>query len=502
MSENEIHPLVLEAEELYHDYEAYHDIWAEQAQMNRDYVYNKQWSEDEVEELQKRNQAPLVVNRIFPAIDAKMAIMAAKNPGVRVTGREDSDNKVARIFEDIMQYCWQISDGDSLSAQALADSLITGLGYMYVYVDKYADDGLGEVKFGYADPDDIYIDPTSKDPLCRDAESILIVKHITKRQAKLRYPQYQEIIDAAETSIEKQRGGSMHADEGQIVGRDMVDIKKEKVRIIERYYKTIKNFVRFVDESGEIQVLPEEEFNAINEGVAESPTSEGNIDILGYVYVPRIRVSGIVGSDLLYDVELPIEDYPIVPFCNVYTGTPYGMGEPAFLMGQQDMLNKLYSLMIAHTQTSTNPKVFVEKGSVEDIDQFRIEYSKPGAVMEYMPGVTPPKDIPPVPLSNALFSLAADMKYETEYSSGVFPLMQGSSQGAPETFRGTLAIEEFGNRRIMLKMKTVERALTQLFKQAVTLAQTVYTTHKIFRLIQPNGLEMSQEANIPIYDDA
>lgn len=492
--------IVRESEELFTDYEGYHDEWAEQVQKNRDYVFNKQWTSDEVEELSKRNQAPLVINRIYPVIDQKLAIMAAKSPGIRVTGREDSDNKISKVIEDLMQYVWQQSDGDVIYMQALKDSLITGLGYIYCYVDKYADDGLGEVKFGYVDPDDVYVDPNSKDPLFRDAEAILIVKHLPRRQMKLRYPKMAEVIDAAYSEQEKVRGGSRHADEHQKVGREISYTTREKVRLIERYYKTTIEMVRYESPDGKMQVVTPQEFQQVTQMMAQAGQ---DVSILNpeKIYRQRVAVACSVSNKLLYHSILPVDEYPIVPLVNVHTGTPYAMGEPAFLLGQQDMINKLASLMIAHAQTSTNPKIFMEKGTVDDIDTFRESYTKPGIVLEYNPGTQPPIPVQPIPLPSALYGLSENMKYEIEYSSGIFALMQGSAADSPETFRGTLAIEEFGNRRVMMKLKTIERALSQLFKVALQMAQNLYTIKKTFRIVGPSGIESEQEINTMMYDD-
>jgi len=492
--------IVQESEDLLRDYEGYHDEWAEQAQKNRDYVFNKQWTADEVEELSKRNQAPLVINRIYPVIDQKLAIMAAKSPGIRVTGREDSDVKISKVIEDLMQYIWQQSDGDVVYMQALKDSLIAGLGYMYCYVDKYADDGLGEVKFGYVDPEDVYVDPNSKDPLFRDAESIMIVKYLPRRQMKLRYPQMAEIIDAAYSEQEKVRGGSRHADEHQKVGREVSYTNREKVRLIERYYKTTIEMIRYEDENGQFQVVTPQQFQEMTALLAEAGIDPKSLKP-EKIYRQRVAVACSVSNKLLYHSILPVDEYPIVPFVNVYTGTPYAMGEPAFLLGQQDMINKLASLMIAHAQTSTNPKIFMEKGTVDDVDTFREDYTKPGIVLEYNPGTQPPLPVQPIPLPSALYGLSENLKYEVEYSSGIFALMQGSAEGSPETFRGTLAIEEFGNRRVMMKLKTIERALSQLFKVGLQMAQKLYTVQKTIRIVGPSGIESEQEINSLMYDD-
>ena len=56
-----------------------------------------------------------------------------------------------------------ISDGDETFKQVVHDYAVTGLGYMYVYVDPEADYGRGEVKYTHVDPFRVYVDPASRD---------------------------------------------------------------------------------------------------------------------------------------------------------------------------------------------------------------------------------------------------------------------------------------------------------------------------------------------------
>ena len=82
--------------------------------------------------------------------------------------------------------------------------------------------------------------------------------------------------------------------------------------------------------------------------------------------------------------------------------------------------------------------------------------------------------------------------------------MQGDTQQQHETFRGMLALDEYGTRRIKQWMKhSIEPALRQLGKVIMQISQSVYSANKRFRIIQPSAIqeERQQEINIPIYND-
>ena len=79
--------------------------------------------------------------------------------------------------------------------------------------------------------------------------------------------------------------------------------------------------------------------------------------------------------------------------------------------------------------------------------------------------------------------------------------MQGDVGGAPQTFKGTIAMDEFGQRRINSKKDDIEASLNQLARSVVGLIQFVYQSEKTIRLIQPNNKPLEVKINQNIYDD-
>jgi len=488
------------SQQLLLDYTAEHLNWRKQAKMNRDYTLNAQWTADEQAVLDERGQAALVINRIFPVVDQKLAMMTARKPGIRVLARGDEDVKQSKVMQYVLDYIWYISDGDVIYKMVVNDSLVTGVGYFYAYIDTYADKGLGEVKIGYAHGEDVFIDPNSRDPLHRDAQHILVVKNLSRAQAKNIYPDKARLLDNAHGAEGVIGGASnnLQKNENQSIFGDSVypqaaDDDTEIISIIERYTKAYDVYYRVIMEDTE-EIMSQEEYNDFKKSIPD----DVEVPALKF-YKPVVRVFCSAGDKELYSYTLNITDYPIIPVSNVITGMPYSMGEPAFLMGQQDMINKFYSLMISHATTSTNPRVFVERGSVEDIDEFRSVYSQPGAILEYNQGTQIPQTAQPLPLPGALYSMTADLKNEIEYTAGIFPLQQGSSMGAPQTYSATLAIEEFGNRRVNLKLRGVERSLGQLFTIVLQMAQNHYQIQKVMRIISDDGQSVqAQTVNQPV----
>ena len=208
-----------------------------------------------------------------------------------------------------------------------------------------------------------------------------------------------------------------------------------------------------------------------------------------------VEVTVSVGNSLLYTRMLPTENYPIIPLMNVHHRNPYPESDVRLYRPLQEYINKIRSLIIAHASTSTNVKLLIPRGSA-DLRQIEEEWSKAGtSVIEFDAELGAPIVAGPVPLPNELYKNEADAKYDLEYGFGIFELMQGSGQGAPSTYRGTLVVDEFGQRRIKSRRDDIENMLNQLAKVAIPLIQQMYTEEKVIRLVQPNGAESEERIN-------
>jgi len=208
-----------------------------------------------------------------------------------------------------------------------------------------------------------------------------------------------------------------------------------------------------------------------------------------------------VGDEYLYSIILPIEDYPIVPFMNGHHRNPYPTSDVRLVRGLQEYINKIRSLIVAHASSSTNVKLLIPRGSMNK-KQLEEEWAKAGtAVIEFDPELGQPIVAGPVPLPNELYKNEADAKQDIERILGIYTFMQGDVGGAPQTFKGTIAMDEFGQRRINSKKDDIEASLNQLARSVVGLIQFVYQSEKTIRLIQPNNKPMEVKINQNIYDD-
>ena len=189
-------------EDLLREYSGAKSEWAKQAVEDSEFRAGVQWTKNQVTKLKARNQAPVVVNCIHSAVEQAKALLTTNKPRFQATGREDSDVKTARVISDLMSWIWDFSNGNTALKQCIDDYYVKGMGCLMAYPDMNADFGKGEIIIKSVDPLDLYIDPSSRDTYCQDANHIIIAKKIMESQLLLQYPDYEDIIkEAKQTSI-------------------------------------------------------------------------------------------------------------------------------------------------------------------------------------------------------------------------------------------------------------------------------------------------------------
>lgn len=557
-SEKSNEELVNETHDIFKTYSSKRETWANQAQEDAEFRLGRQWSAEQTRVLLERGQAPLVVNRIHPAVEAAKALLTSGKPQFRVSPREDSDNKVAQVFNGLLEYMWYISDGTQALRNVIDDYYTMGMGAMCVYIDPLKDYGRGEVCVHDIDPLDVYIDPNSRHRMGDDAENIVISRLFTKEQATTMYPIYEEAIKNASTDLHTDRPVTQRVDDkGIIFPEDTATkthvgfgVNNEYIRGYERYTKVwvkryhVKNNINKSEETfdeegyteftqriavkingqvildeekaGQIVSKLTEEFEqqrqqAEMQGVdgPELPEIEQvpysqliQEGLMESVSVPmqRIKMCVIMGDKYLYSRVLPIEHYPIVLFMNIHNRTPYPVSDVRMVKDLQEYINKTRSLIIAHATTSTNTKILIPAGSV-DMNDFEQRWAQPGVAIEVDMDQGAPQPIQPTPLPSTLYQNEQVAKTDIDHQLGLYELMQGNAEAAPHTYKATISLDEFGQRKIKSKLQDIEMALARVAKVAIPIMQQLYRAEKIVRLVQPNNSLTEIAINKKMYDD-
>ena len=569
--------------------------WEYINQKGFDFSNDNQITDDERIALEEQGMPTFTINRIIPVVEMLNFYATANTPRWQAIGTEGSDTDAATVFSDIADYIWYISDGGTLYANAINDSITKSMGFLMVTVDPDADRGMGDVKITQPEPFDVWVDPKSRDLLFRDAGFIMCRKVLPRHHLMHLFPEaiakikkagsdqnteyvyseksknnyradfdykdvdnsesvnpkdgsYDELLEYYEmyekmkiaymnvfyrvppdqktmnrikeqvaVEIEelkteltvKMKEQKLALDEqvkagGMIPERMSLELKKAADQM-KRQVDTLKQrrMSELQAEAAKVEnrVVTEKEYKIL---AKDTLFAQSLIDAVKF-YGTRIKQTTVVGDKTIGEKILPdtVTEYPIVPFHFKWTGTPYPMSAVSPLIGKQREMNKAHQLMVHNASLGSSLRFMHEEGSI-DTDYWEKYSSSPGALLPVRPGATPPTPVQPMPLSNAFFSIVQEGKQDMEYLAGIYGAMQGDTGSQHETYRGMLALDEYGTRRVKQWLKNaVEPGLKQLGTLVMQFSQAVYTAHKTFRIAQPNALQDQKkvEINVPMYND-
>ena len=479
--------------------------WDEEARDAIDFVLGNHYTQDESDTLSAIGQGDFIIDRVYAAVDKLKSLLTSKNPKFSAIGREDSDNKLAQIWKTILEYIWDISDGDMEFKQAVHDYAIAGMGYFYVYIDPEADFGRGDVKFTNVNPFRVYVDPAARNRYFNDASAIILSTILTEDQVLAVYPQLSEFLPEIDTmNDEEDYPSSSRKNSSQSFTPDIVKDSDrggyQRYRVLERFEKVKVPYYRlFNKQNGEEKVVDMETFEQVaseNSHLIESGLIEA-VEIMQ----TRIKVEATMGQHIIYQQLLNTDVYPIIPVPNIWTNTPYPKSDVTKVKDSQRLINKLFSLTLSHAQASAGLKLLVPEGSVDDVGQLERDWANPNAVLEYNPEFGEPHFPAPQPLAGEFYHLIDRVEHYIDLNFGIPELMQGFKEKAPDTVRGTAMLSEMGESRGRSKLKDIEASLNQLGRCIYNYAKGHYTFQKTFRIVQPNNDLTEFAVNSRLYDD-
>lgn len=228
---------------------------------------------------------------------------------------------------------------------------------------------------------------------------------------------------------------------------------------------------------------------------------KANIVQVTEIWADRVMRTFSIGDQLAYKDLLDIEEYPIIIAKPEDCRTPFPSSPVRKVRPLQEYINKIRSLIQAHASNSTNVKLALPRGSYNK-QELLAEMEKAGVgLLEYDAELGTAVVVGPIPLPNELYKNEADARRDIQEILGAYTVSMGDPSTAPTTYKGTIAIDEYGQRRIKSMKDDIEESMNQLARVVVQLVQKTYTEQKAIRIIRPNNSPISFEVNTPVYDD-
>lgn len=131
------------------------------SERDRDYYDGYQWTEEQINALQRRKQAPIVVNRVKPKVEGLKGLLEIRATDIKAFPRNEQDEGTAHAVTDSLRYVSDNNDFDTIKAECFEDKIIEGYCAAKV-IAKNKDNGDIEIQIRKIDWNRFYFDPHSK----------------------------------------------------------------------------------------------------------------------------------------------------------------------------------------------------------------------------------------------------------------------------------------------------------------------------------------------------
>lgn len=365
------------------------------AERDRDYVNNIQYTAEELAAFAKRKQPPIVINRIKRKIDFLKGYEQSQRISPRALPRTPQHEQDADGCEQALRYVTDDQRFDHKRSRVWDNLLVEGMGGYRVGVAQ-GSNGEIEIQIDTVPWDRMFYDPHSSAPDFSDAAYVGVVRWIDKDDALAQYPESKEIIEYTITSTSL---SDTYDDKPK--HKLWADAKRKRIRICQIWIKKQDQFYYAEFTKGGI----------LKAGQSPYVNDKGESDcelIFGSAYINRDN-----------------DRYGIV----------------REMIGPQDEINKRRSKALHLLNTN---QVVAEQGAVRDVEKARREMARPDGWIEISPGYSDKINIQTrLDLATSHMSLLQEAKNEIDMMAGNIAL-QGNAAGSAASGRAIIASQQGG----------------------------------------------------------
>lgn len=352
-----------------------HPTWVNFAgNARRDFEFRegKQWTSNQITEIESRGQAPIVENEIAPIIERLIGQYKSQKTKATFRGRNlGDDEKTAEVLQDLNLHAKQQSDYEFEEGDMFEDANVCGFGVMEVKVEL---DDLGEASVAINNEDALNFFP---DPYSRKYDWNIDGMH----QSRAKWVSLDE-AQKLHPNKSKELQGFVNLDPvnnsaSNFKKDNFFDDKTQRIRLVEQWYKVV--------DKREMALFSNTKVEDITDMPARKRkklVKDNNAKVITRVRT-RIKMGVFVGRHVLLESKDSPYDHGLFPFVPYFIrrkkdGEPYSMVR--LLIDPQTEVNKRRSKAL-HL-LSMNQAVF-ESGAVKDIDKTRKEMNRPDGMVEY-----------------------------------------------------------------------------------------------------------------------
>jgi hypothetical protein len=470
--------------------------WEKDASRFERFRYGSHFSTSEEAELLAFRQAPLPISITTAICDSAEAMMISSKPAIKVAPiihpyREELTNrskKVAQIYNYLISKSWYDSLGGLQYDRVIRDSSNVGHGLFYIVPRNEYGEFTVDIK--HLNWRSFYPHPLTRSPFYEDSDNMVIAMEMSKlaafRFVKSIEPDITEqrfeedFVKGAPSPLQatssryspaSQRNGSVLFVQKLVLEEQFMhiiipmvkDLNYEESQVGYRVVQELTPQLTSMERDGKIKIV-----------------KERRLVLTEYTSIGRLG----------YKIVYPISNYNIVPLTYDHLDNPYPLGRVWYMYPLQRALNKFMMIALINGSLMNSMRVVYEKDSIPDIDEWKRNFAKPGAMLAWeqkIPGMTkPPTILESKPLTEAWLSMPKYITSVMEYVSGIFGVMMGDAQNSPDVFSTVASLQSAGGNKIKRRLAQSDAALSKV-------GSVVAEFYKEYA--PPNGFSIAIDAN-------
>lgn len=494
--------------------------WATRAKQAVDFLEGKQWTAQELAEMEMQGRPALTFNKIAPLYRLISGYHTNNRtdtrflPGHDGTGTKEIGETITRIFKSMAE----LNQLSFIDQEVFLDGIATGRGYWDARLD-FDDNIFGELKFRAVDPFSVYVDPQCQTYDFNDrnggAGYVCESRWVSIDEIEYTYGKaiakhlrpyvgsgtiwngFNSIINDAgeeikpETSFgefENEGLGLREAGFGNTFADSMIDTARKNIRVIDRQYYVNQMRKVFVDlETGDSKPIPDHWDNQKVEKCLYWAEQHGNPLRVISKKMRRIRWVVLVGDILIHDDWSPYETYTLNGYFPYFRrGKTRGALED--LIDPQTEINKRRSLTIEIVSRNAKGGWKVPVGSLKPKERANLEDNgaKPGVVVEFDPKKGEPKEIgigqSPVSMERLEAKATEDLNQITGINEAAMGQLDQVQSGRALEARQRQAVIS-----IQMYMDNFSRSKELQGRKALNIFQNFYTEERVVRTLGEDG---------------
>lgn len=382
--------------------------WRTEAAECYDIVAGRQWTDEEIAELEKQMRAPVTFNRTGVVLDAVSGYQINSRQDVAYLPREPTDTGPVQVENEAAKFYRQACDAEDEETDAFFDALVCGLGTVEHRMD-YDDDPEGMLKIERVDSLEMGYDPSAIKRNLSDRRWDIRGKWWDKSAAKAAFPD-RDFDDAENVS------GDLDVDSNKPVSREAAaryedssgtddnDKRKDRVFILEYTWFELEPFITALNPlSGKNEDIDSATLKLLNEKMmAVGQPAVKSVKRSRKVY----KRAFVHGRDTIEEGEAPC---PYRFHYQFMTGKRdrnkkiwYGLVRP--MKDPQRWANKFLVQTMHMINANAKGGLIHDEGAFERTDDIEAKMAKPGWRLSKRQGYEA-QFVPPTPIPTNTFQL-------------------------------------------------------------------------------------------------